>query len=178
MNVVDVGILVIIGVFAVGGLRRGFMIGFFDLITFALAIIIAARAAASVAAPLLERGLPESIASAAGFFIVLIASSLVLSLASRILLAPLRGFGAGTPLGWVNGVLGLVPGTIRGLAVAALLLMVLMAAPPELGWRSAFTASRLAHPIMETGREALASGLAWAGVDPQILGVIIQPNST
>lgn len=131
MNAVDVGILIVIGVFAVFGLRRGFLLGFVDLVTFGLAIIVAARAADAAAVPLRNWGLPDALAAGAGFIITLAVSSFVLGLASRILLAPLGAFGAGTPLGWINSGLGLIPGIIRGLAVAALLLMIVMAAPPE-----------------------------------------------
>ena len=35
---------------------------------------------------------------------------------SKAVLAPLGALGANTPLGWVNGVLGLLPGAVRGLA--------------------------------------------------------------
>ena len=58
MSAVDVGILAIIGLFAVGGMRRGFLLGIVDLVTFGLALIVAARLGGSVADPLIGRGLP------------------------------------------------------------------------------------------------------------------------
>jgi len=178
MNVVDIGILVVIGLFAVGGLRRGFLLGFIDLITLGLAIIVAARSTDALAAPLRDCGLPEPLASSIGFIFALVISLAVIGLANKVLLSPLQAFGAGTPLGWVNSVLGLVPGTIRGLAVAALLLMVLMAIPAEPGFRVPIAASRLAMPIMESGREALTAGLTWAGIDPRGLSGFTRPWTT
>src|SRR3954467_8202613 len=175
MSAVDVGILAIIGLFAVGGMRRGFLLGIVDLITFGLSLIVAARLGGLVADPLLGRGLPAELAAGAGFVIAAVVSLAVIGLAARVLLAPLGALGASTPLGWVNGVLGLLPGAVRGLAIAALVVLVASALPPELGLRERLAESRLARPIAETGRKALDAGLVWAGVDPRSLGILSQP---
>lgn len=171
MNVVDVGILVVVGFFAVGGLRRGFLLGLVDLAAFVLALIVAARVGGSVAAPLIARDIPNELAMGAGYLIAAVVSLAVIGLAVRVLLAPLGALGAGTPLGWFNSVLGLLPGALRGLAIAALALLLAAAAPAELGWRDDLAISRLAAPVMETGRRALDAGLTWAGIDPRALGI-------
>ena len=171
MNVVDVGILVVVGFFAVGGLRRGFLLGLVDLAAFVLALIVAARVGGSVAAPLIARDIPNELAMGAGYLIAAVVSLAVIGLAVRVLLAPLGTLGAGTPLGWFNSVLGLLPGALRGLAIAALALLLAAAAPAELGWRDDLAISRLAAPVMETGRRALDAGLTWAGIDPRALGI-------
>ena len=175
MNAVDIGILVIVGLFAVGGMRRGFVLGIVDLVAFGLSLIVAARLGGSVADPLIDRGLPVELAAGAGFVIAAVVSLAVIGLAARVLLAPLAALGASTPLGWVNGVLGLLPGTIRGLAVAALAMLVVSALPPELGLRKPLAESRLAAPVAETGRKALDAGLVWAGIDPRSLGILFRP---
>jgi membrane protein required for colicin V production len=170
MNAVDVGILVVIGIFAVLGLRRGFLLGFVDLVAFGLAVIVAARAAEAAAAPLRAWGLPASLAAGIGFVVTLVVGLFVLGLATGVLLAPLGAFGAGTPLGWVNSGLGLIPGIVRGLAASALLIMIVMAAPQEFGLRPQLAASRLAPSIVKNGSKALLAGLDWAGIDPSLLG--------
>jgi uncharacterized protein YkwD/uncharacterized membrane protein required for colicin V production len=175
MSAVDIGILAIIGLFAVGGMRRGFLLGIVDLVTFGLSLIVAARLGGSVAEPLIGRGLPAELAAGAGFVIAAVVSLAVIGLAARVLLAPLGALGASTPLGWFNGVLGLLPGAIRGLAIAALVVLVASALPPELGLRERLAESRLARPIAETGRKALDAGLVWAGVDTRSLGILSQP---
>ncbi len=129
----------------------------------------------SVADPLIAWGLPAELAAGAGFMIVAVVSLAVIGLAARVLLAPLGTLGASTPLGWVNGVLGLLPGAIRGLAIAALLVLVVSALPPELGLRDRLAESRLAAPIAETGRKALDAGLVWAGVDARPLDMLSLP---
>ena len=164
MSAVDIGILAIVGLFAVGGMRRGFLLGIVDLVAFGLSLIVAARLGGSVADPLIAWGLPVELAAGAGFMIVAVVSLAVIGLAARVVLAPLGTLAASTPLGWVNGVLGLLPGAIRGLAIAALVVLV-VSALPELGLRDRLAESRLAAPIAKTGRKALDAGLVWAGVD-------------
>src|SRR5215216_2155292 len=175
MNAVDIAILVIVGLFAVGGMRRGFLLGIVDLIAFGLSLIVAARLAESIADPLIDRGLPNELAAGAGFVVAAVVSLAVIGLAARVLLAPLGALGASTPLGWVNGVLGLLPGAVRGLAVAALVVLVVSALPADLGLRDSLAQSRLAAPVAETGGEALDAGLEWAGIDPRSLGILYQP---
>src|SRR5215204_1674891 len=177
MSAVDIGILAIIGLFAVRGMQRGFLLGIVDLVAFGLSLIVAARLGGSVADPLINWGLPAELAAGAGFVIAAVVSLAVIGLAARVLLAPLGALSANTPLGWFNGVLGLLPGAIRGLAIAALVVLVVSAPLPELGLRDPLAESRLAAPIAETGREALDGGLAWAGVDPRSLGIPYQTQA-
>src|SRR5918997_6543327 len=163
MNVVDVVVLVVVGLFAVGGMRRGFLFGLVDLAVFGLSIVVAARLAGFVGEPLRERGIPTELAYGTGLVIVGVVSLAVIGLAARVLLAPLAALGAGTPLGWANGVLGLLPGAIRGLAVAALLVLLVSALPQELEQRDYLRESRLAQPLLDIGLSALEAGLGWAG---------------
>ena len=171
MNVVDVVILVVVGLFAVGGMRRGFLLGLVDLVAFGLSIIVAAHLARSVGEPLRARGIPIELANGAGLVIVGVVSLAVIGLAARVLLAPLSALGAGTPLGWANSVLGLLPGALRGLAVAALLVLLVSALPQELEQRAYLRESRLAQPLLDLGLNALKTGLGWAGIDSQGLGI-------
>jgi uncharacterized membrane protein required for colicin V production len=171
VNLVDAAILAVIGLLAVGGMRRGFLLGLIDLVAFGLSIVVAARLAGSVAEPLRERGIPADLAIGAGFVIVGVISLAVIGLAARVILAPLGAIGAGSPLSWANGVLGFLPGAIRGLAVAALLVIFLNALPPQLGLRESLREARLAQPIADTGVSALDTGLGWAGIDLQTLGI-------
>ena len=178
VNVVDAAILAVIGLFAVGGMRRGFLLGLVDLVAFGLSIVVAARLAGSVAEPLRERGIPAELAVGAGFVIVGVLSLAFLGFAARVILAPLGAMGAGSPLSWANGVLGLLPGAIRGLAVAALLVLLLDALPPELGLRDSLREARLAQPIADTGLQALDTGLGWAGIDLRALGMPIASSTS
>lgn len=165
MNIVDFGILVVVGLFAVSGLTRGGLLGFVDLILLGIAVIVAGRAGVSAAAPLVERGFPPALASWIGFILVWLLTLAVTTVAARILLSPLRGLGAGSILGWANSLLGMVIGAVRGVAFVYLGLLVVYALPVELGYQTALTEARLTTPIMQTGGIVLASGLVWAGID-------------
>ena len=177
MNAVDIGILVIIGLFAVEGLRRGFILGVIDLIAFGVSILAAARFAEIVAEPLRDRGVPASLASSMGFVVAAVVCFAIIGFAARLLLSPLKVLGADTAVGWVNGILGLLPGAVRGLAIAALLLSILSAMPAETGLHPNMAGSRLARPMLTTGQQALHDGLTWAGIDPRSLGVLYQTVS-
>ena len=170
MNIADVVILFVVGLFAVGGMRRGFLLGLVDLVVFGLSIIVAAHLARTVGEPLRERGIPFELANGAGLVIVGVVSLAVIGLAARVRLAPLAALGAGTPLGWANGVLGFLPGALRGLAVAALLVLLASALPPEIEQRESLRGSMLARPILNLGLDVLDTGLAWAGIDLRTLG--------
>jgi membrane protein required for colicin V production len=178
MNVVDVVVLVVVGLFAVGGMRRGFLFGLVDLAVFGLSIIVAAHLARSVAQPIRERGIPIDLATGAGFVIAWVVSLAVIGLAARVLLAPLSALGAGTLLGWANSVLGLLPGALRGLAVAALLVLLVSALPLELQQRDYLRESRLAQPLLDLGLDAMEAGLSWAGIDSQVLGIPSNPPAS
>jgi uncharacterized membrane protein required for colicin V production len=176
MNPVDIGILTIVGIFAVGGLRRGFLLGIVDLVVFGLALVVGARFAGAIAEPLQGFGLTVDLATGAGFVIATVVSLAVIGFVARILVAPLGALSASTPLGWANSVLGLLPGAIRGLGISALLVLLLSAFPMELGVNGILAASRLADPIARAGQEALEAGLRWAGVDLQPLAAPSQAS--
>src|SRR3954453_18523942 len=141
-------------------MRRGFLLGLVDLVVFALSIIVPAHLARSVGEPLRERGIPIELANGAGLVIVGVVSLAVIGFAARVILAPLGALSAGTPLGWANGVLGLLPGAVRGLAVAAFLVLLVSVMPSELEQRVSLRESLLARPILIFGLYVLDTGLA------------------
>lgn len=173
MNGVDLVILVIVGFSAVLSLQRGFMMGMVDLFGLALAVIAGAKLAGLLAEPIREQGFSERFAAAVSFLLATVIAYAVIGLAIRVLMAPLATFGSGTPLAWFNSVLGLIPGAIRGLFLAAALVIGVRMLPAEFGLRTQLAASQLAGPIAQVGMEALISGLHFAGIDPNSLGVSV-----
>jgi hypothetical protein len=142
-----------------------------------LSILSAARFSEIVAEPLRDRGVPSSLAASMGFVVAAVVSFALLGFAARLLLSPLKVLGADTAVGWVNGILGLLPGAVRGLAMATLVLLFLSALPADAGIRNTLAGSRLARPILTTGQQVLHDGLTWAGIDPRSLGVLYQTIS-
>lgn len=169
MSGLDVVLLVIIGFSAIGGLRRGFLLGTVDLFAFLFALLVGAKLADMVALPLRDRGLPNPLAGAAGFFLAAVIAYAVIGVAIRILVAPLGSLASPT-LAWLNSVLGLIPGAIRGTALAALVVLALTALPAELGMRLHLYQSHMAAPLASAGTQFYDASLAFAGVDPYELG--------
>ena len=165
----DVVLLIIIGISAVGGLRRGFLLGCLDLLVFVAALIVGLKLAPWLSDAIRARGIPDPINGALSVFVMAVTSYAVIGLAVRILVSPLGIPQSGT-LGWFNSVLGLIPGALRGTALAALAAYALLALPPELGMSEATFASSFARPLATTGAELARTGLALANVDPAGLG--------
>jgi uncharacterized membrane protein required for colicin V production len=165
----DVVLLIIIGASAVGGLRRGFLLGCLDLLVFVASLLLALKLAPSLADAIRARGIPDPLNGVMGVFIMAVTAYAVIGLAVRILVSPLGMLQSGT-LGWFNSVLGLIPGALRGTATAALVAYMLLALPPELGASQLTFESTFARPLAVTGSELVRTGLSLANVDPTGLG--------
>lgn len=165
----DVVLLIIIGTSAVGGLRRGFLLGCLDLVVFVAALLVGLKLSPWLADPIRARGIPDPVSGAMGVFIMAVTAYAVIGLAVRILVSPLGMLQSGT-LGWFNSVLGLLPGALRGTAMAALVAYVILALPPELGMSQLAFESSFARPLAVTGAELARTGLSLANVDPAGLG--------
>lgn len=166
----DVVLLIFIGTSAVGGLRRGFLLGCLDLLVFVASLLVGLKLAPWLADGIRARGIPDPISGAMALFVMAVTSYAVIGLAVRILVAPLGILQSGT-LGWFNSVLGLIPGALRGTALAALVAYALLALPPELGMTQLTFESSFARPLAFTGSELARAGLQFANVDPATLGL-------
>lgn len=171
VNTIDIVVLIVIGLSAVNGLQRGLMLGVIDMITLGASILVGARLAPSAAGPLQEWGLPNPLAAGFGFFVSAIVCYALLGLAARIVLAPILSFDNGSALAWVNSVLGLIPGAIRGAMLASLVVIVFSAIPRELGVNQEFSNSHIAGPLATAGREAISAAIQWSGVRPDEIGL-------
>jgi uncharacterized membrane protein required for colicin V production len=171
VNTIDIVVLIIIGLSAVNGLQRGLMLGLIDILTLGASALVGARLAPWASGPLLEWGLPDSLAAGFGFFFSAVICYALLGLAARIVLAPILSFDKGSALAWVNGILGLIPGAIRGAMLASILVVVVAALPTELGARRELAGSHLAEPLATAGRDALRAALQWSGVRPEDIGL-------
>ncbi|MCA9877285.1 MAG: CvpA family protein [Thermomicrobiales bacterium] len=172
----DVVLLVFIGVSAVGGLRRGFLLGCVDLLVFVAALLVGLKLAPWLAVGIRARGIPDPVSGALALFVTAVVSYAVIGLAVRVLLSPLTLLQSGT-LGWFNGILGLIPGALRGTALAALVAYAVLALPPEFGFGQLARESSFARPLATTGEELAQTGLELANVDPAALGFSRNPFS-
>lgn len=171
VNTIDIIVLIIVGLSAVNGLQRGLMLGVIDMVTLGSSILVGARLAPWASQPIREWGLPDPLAAGFGFFISTVVCYALLGLAARIVLTPFLSFGSGSALAWVNSILGLIPGAIRGAMVASLVVIVFSTLPTELGVRQEYSNSRVAGPLAAAGREAFSAAIQWSGVRPEEMGL-------
>ncbi len=171
VSTIDIVVLIIVGLSAVNGLQRGLMLGVIDMLTLGASILVGARLAPWVSGPIREWGLPDPLAAGFGCVVSTVICYALLGLAARIVLAPFLSFVNGSALAWVNGILGLIPGAIRGAMLAAMVVIVISALPRELGARQELANSLLAQPLATAGREALLAALQWSGVHTADIGL-------
>lgn len=171
VNTIDIIVLIIVGLSAVNGLQRGLMLGVIDMVTLGASILVGSRLAPWTSGPIRDWGLPDPLAAGFGFFVSAVMCYALLGLAARVVLTPVLSFGNGSALAWVNSILGLIPGAIRGAMFASLVVIVLSTLPSELGVRQEFSSSRIAGPLATAGREALSAAIQWSGVRPEEIGL-------
>jgi uncharacterized protein YkwD len=126
-NAVDVVLAVFVGLYALDGIRRGFIAGALGLAGTFLTLVIAA-ATFQMAAVLLTSyvNLPSALANVAGFFVVLSLAQIVVAIAVKLILvaiAPVKLLLA--PVMVVDHALGVVPGVVQAAIIATLVLMPL-----------------------------------------------------
>jgi uncharacterized protein YkwD/uncharacterized membrane protein required for colicin V production len=173
---VDIAILFVLAAYALQGLQRGFVLGTLDLLGFVLALLLALRlypAGAELLQPYLP--LPPALLKPLAFLGLWLLADVALTLLVRVLGAPVA------PLGRVssaNGLLGLVPGALKGGVVVALVLALALAVPlPEpvkanitgaaLGGRLAGELTALEHTLQDVFGDAVLDGISFATIRPQ-----------
>ncbi|HET7092750.1 MAG TPA: CvpA family protein [Thermomicrobiales bacterium] len=165
MNPIDVVILILVGWFAVIGLRRGFVAGVVDLLTIAVGLLSAARFYRSLVEPLVARGIPREIVAPVAFVILFGGVLLLVSFLVGLLLRPLARLPWPAPVRWADNLLGVVPGAIKGIILAAIVIVPLAFVQGPLGLGAQFAGSRLANPVLQVGLDGLYAGLERFNID-------------
>jgi uncharacterized membrane protein required for colicin V production len=165
MNPIDVVILILIGLFAVLGLRRGFIAGAVDLLTIAVGLLSAARFYRSIVEPLVDRGVPRVIVAPVAFILLFGGVLLLVSFLVGLLLRPLSRLPWPAPLRWADNILGTIPGAIKGIVLAAIIVVPIAFFQGPLGIGAQFAGSRLANPVLQVGLDGLYAGLERFNID-------------
>ncbi|HLH27034.1 MAG TPA: CvpA family protein [Chloroflexota bacterium] len=175
-NWVDVIIIFLLVVYALQGLQRGFILGLLDLAGLLLALFVALQyypSGVALLSPYVP--LPDSLLKPIAFLGLWLLSDILVTLLLRLVGLPLRLFGRFSSL---NGLLGIVPGLLKGGLVVALVLALALALPlPEpvrgqitgsaAGGRLAGELGPLEDSLREVFADAVLSGIAVATVHPQ-----------
>jgi len=148
-NSVDIVLFVFLALYALDGMRRGFIAGALGLIAIAVTLAIA-----SLGAPVAGRAvaqalhMPDVLANTLGFFALLALAQIVTSVAVKVILgalAPVRLVLA--PLMIVDHALGIVPGLLQAAIVATIVLVPLRLFPVIPQITTALDGSQLAKEI-------------------------------
>lgn len=125
----------ILAVFALNGLRRGFLLSLYDLLALALILALATEHNQEVGAVATRQlGLPPIADAVLGYVIILVLGELARFLGSfvlRAIAAPM--FRSAPALRFFDHAAGLVPGLARGLAILSVVFVLLQAVSLEPG---------------------------------------------
>ena len=165
MNVVDVAIITVVGLLAVLGMRRGFLLGTLDLVGVVAALAVAALLYRRLIPPLSDLGLARSTAAVLSFAALNVVAQIVVSFLTAALLRPL--FRSRWPwlIRFSDGVLGLVPGALKGLAMAAVVVMPLAFLQRPIVISDEVRDSRLADPLVAVGLDVIYNAVERYDVD-------------
>ncbi|MDP9365639.1 MAG: CvpA family protein [Chloroflexota bacterium] len=172
MNAVDVAIVCLVGTLAVLGLRRGFLLGTLDLVGVAAGLVLSAIYYRRLIDPLVDLGFGRGVAAVVAFAALNVVAQAVVALLSGALFRPLGRLRWPWPVRWGDGLLGMLPGAVKGLAIAAVVVLPLAFLQRPLVLSEEVRSSRLADPLVDLGLDALYGAVERFDVDLADFAVI------
>jgi len=179
VNWVDVMLIVIVGLGALAGLRRGFLRGAIDLITIVASILVAAYAYHWVADFMSDHfHTSRVVASVIGFGVIALAVQAAVSVLLITPLSPLIFAARHTPISkQLDAVLGLIPGAIKGLAIAMAVVLVLVLTPFGTGADANLGRSTMAQHLLSSANTIASNAEGHAGLDLSDFMIVTEPSS-
>jgi uncharacterized membrane protein required for colicin V production len=179
MNVVDIVIVLIIILEAMLGLRIGFVWGIFDLVMIAVGVLAGAVGYPVVAGPLGRLLDTEGTAvNVLAFVIVALVVQSVLSLLIRLPLLPLSALiRTLAPARWLDSALGLLPGIVKGVLLATVLVVAVLVLPVDPRIGNALDQSRLGQQLLTGASEITYQLQDRIGLDLADFVVTASPES-
>ena len=172
MNAVDIVILTVVGTLAVLGLRRGFLLGALDLVGIAGGLLVAALYYHRLIDPLVARGIPQGTAAIIAFAGLNVAALVAVSFVTNVALRPLRRLPWPWLLRWGDGLFGVVPGVVKGLAIAAVVIIPLAFLQRPLVLSDEIRSSRFGGRLVEVGLDGLYAAVERYDLDLADFAVI------
>lgn len=150
MNWIDIAIVLIVVIGASAGVRRGFMRGALDVLVVVFGLLVGALGYRYVAQ------LIESVADRSGVVVNIIAFAALALVVQGILSGLLAAVAspaiavarAVPPVRWLDGLLGILPGVVKGALVATLVVLVVSLLPLSARADTAFGSSRFAPDLL------------------------------
>jgi uncharacterized protein YkwD/uncharacterized membrane protein required for colicin V production len=178
VNLVDIALLVIVGTLAVLGLRRGLIMGLLDLLGIAAGLIVAALYYQQLIGPLTNLGLNRETAAIVSFVGLNIVALTIASALTGFIFQPLSRFPWPFFFRWIDSILGVVPGAIKGLALAAVIVLPLAFLQRPAFISDEVRASRFATPLVGAGLDVLYTAVNQYGINLADFAVITSEPAT
>ncbi|HVX29534.1 MAG TPA: CvpA family protein [Nitrolancea sp.] len=178
LNWVDIVLVLVIVASALAGLQRGLIRGALDLAAVIVSVLVAAYAYHRVADLITARiSMSEVVANIIAFALLLAVVQFAFSI---LVLGPL------TPLIWglrriplskeIDGVLGVIPGAIKGVVLAAAIAMVLVLTPLGSSFDQPIGQSRVAAHLLSGANQAIAKSDGHAGINLADIMLVSEPD--
>ena len=149
MNPIDLLLVAVMVLAAIAGGRAGFITTTYGLITWVTALLVALALQGPTAALLGRIGLASPIARTVGFILVLLALETAFTLLGRALVVPLvRTLHRSRTGAVADRVLGVIPGVLRVLVIAAIALAAALVLPVGNDVRAAIDGSQIAQVLV------------------------------
>jgi uncharacterized protein YkwD/uncharacterized membrane protein required for colicin V production len=150
MNPVDVLIVAALVLAAVTGIRSGFIVTLYGLITWIVAIPVALVLQGPLAGVLAGFGVASPLARTLGFVVVLVVIEGAFTVLGSLVVFPfVKRLHADRIFGTADRVLGIVPSVLRTLVIAAVALAAALVLPVGNGVRSAIDGSRIGQVLVQ-----------------------------
>ncbi|HEY8649246.1 MAG TPA: CvpA family protein [Candidatus Limnocylindria bacterium] len=149
MNPVDLLLLALMVLAAITGARAGFVTTTYGLITWVVALLVALALQGPIAALLGQAGLGSAVGRPAGFIVALLVLETAFTLLGRVLVGPVvRSLHRSRSATAADRILGVIPGILRVLVIAAIALAAALVLPVGNDVRATIDGSRIAQVLV------------------------------
>lgn len=179
VNWIDVALIVIVGLGALAGIRRGFLRGTIDLLTIVVSVVVAAVAYRWLADFITSRfHLSTLLASVVSFGVIALVVQFAISLLIVAPLSPLISIARNTPVSkQLDALLGVIPGVVKGLAVAMALVMILVLMPFGSGVDPSLGRSALAQRLLAGANRIASDAEGHVGINLTDFMIVTEPTT-
>ncbi len=179
VNWVDLILIVIIGLGALAGTRRGFLRGAIDLLTILASIFAAAFGYHWLAGVISSHvNVSSLVANVLSFALIAVAVQFVVSFLILTPLSPLIYSARLMPVSrQLDTALGIIPGAIKGLVSAMAVVLVLVLLPFGHGLDPTISRSALAQHLLSGANQIASDAEGRAGVDLSDFMIVTEPSS-
>ncbi|HLI52492.1 MAG TPA: CvpA family protein [Thermomicrobiaceae bacterium] len=178
MNWLGIVLIIIVIIFAAEGVRRGLLRGAIDVALVIVSLLAAAVGYHQSAKIFSHFGLSAVTSNILGFILILIVVQVVITFVLGLTLFPLIGVARSfPPLRVADDTLGIIPGVVKGLVFAGVLVMALSLLPINGRLGNALGSSSIAQRVMRRSVDVIDWGEQKSHLDLSDFTIMVEPSS-